>query len=202
MQRKLLASSGAGNNVDNLWKFLGIAVGGQALFEILHGMYWPIKASSENGAGFYSLFMYLFPPFWFPLFAIGAVSYFLFAHYRPYDHHNKWQWGLLTDFFSVIYLMGVLLWIENTDAVYPNAVETPQDVRYWASFISRLISPMTCLWIVGLAVGEGYTAKLLSMPIFAEVLGPPFYCVYLFHQVRTTASLIILVDLCLDSVPD
>lgn len=90
---------------------------------------------------------------------------------------------MLTDFFSVVYLMGVLLWVEDTDEMYPSAVKTPQDVRYWAGFISRLITPMTCLWIFGLAVREGYAAKFISHPIFSELLGPAFYCVYLFHQV-------------------
>lgn len=164
------------------WRFVGVAAVGQALFEILHGMYWPIRAANDKAAGFFSLFMYLFPPFWLPLFCIGMGSYFLFAHYRPFARADRWKWGVVTDLCSLLYLTGVLLWIEDTGAVYPNAVDSPQDVRYWASFVSRLISPMTCLWIFGLAVGEGYSAKLLSHPIFSEILGPPFYCVYLFHQ--------------------
>eukprot|EP01033_Poteriospumella_lacustris_P012248 gene12249-8762_t len=164
------------------WRFVGVATLGQALFEILHGMYWPIRAANDKAAGFFSLFMYLFPPFWLPLFCIGMGSYFLFAHYRPFARADRWKWGVVTDLCSLLYLTGVLLWIEDTEAVYPNAVDSPQDVRYWASFVSRLISPMTCLWIFGLAVGEGYSAKLLSHPIFSEILGPPFYCVYLFHQ--------------------
>ncbi|RYH20248.1 hypothetical protein EON65_24060 [archaeon] len=181
MQRYLLQVK---NNVAEIWRFVCIAMVCQCLYEVLHGMYWPIRAANYEAAGYFSLFMYLFPPFWLPLFAIGVGSYFLFAHYRPFDSHNKKYWGYLTDFFSLVYLGGVLLWIEDTDSAYPqSSVKTPQDVRYWASFISRLISPMTCLWIYGLAIGEGYSAMLTSHPIFSEVLGPCFYCVYLFHQV-------------------
>eukprot|EP01031_Cornospumella_fuschlensis_P026811 gene26811-32395_t len=181
LQRYLLKVK---SNVSAVWQFVYMAIFCQCLFEIVHGMYWPIRGADYEAAGYFSLFMYLFPPFWLPLFAIGVGSYFLFAHYRPFESHNKKYWGYLTDFFSFVYLGGILLWIEDTDSAYPQSVvKTPQDARYWASFISRLIFPMTCLWIFGLAVGEGYSAKLTSHYIFSEVLGPCFYCVYLFHQV-------------------
>jgi acyl-CoA synthetase (AMP-forming)/AMP-acid ligase II/acyl carrier protein len=183
LYRPLLAHVQDKQNVNYAWKALAIAGVGQAFFEILHGMYWPIRGASYEGAGYFSLFMYLFPPFWLPLFAIGVIAYSLFEYYRPFARSDKWKWGVLTDFFSLIYIMGVLLWIEDSDEANPSIVKLPQDHRYWAAFISRLISPMTCLWILGLAVGEGYTAKFIAQPLFSEILGPPFYCVYLFHQV-------------------
>lgn len=180
LQRPLLANS---DRPTYAWKFVAVALSAQGLFEVLHGMYWPIRDANYQAAGYFSLFMYLFPPFWLPLFCLGMGTYALFAHYRPFARADRWKWGILTDFFSIVYLLGVLLWIEATGDMYPDAVDSPQDVRYWASFISRLISPMTVLWIVGLAIGEGYTARLIGHRIFSELLGPAFYCVYLYHQV-------------------
>eukprot|EP00966_Prymnesium_polylepis_P283685 6553960-Prymnesium_polylepis.1 len=59
----------------------------------------------------FSLMWYLFPPFWWPSFALGTCAAFLFDYYRPYESHSGWVWGVITDTISVgLFLTGYIIY--------------------------------------------------------------------------------------------
>merc|ERR1712039_303238 len=45
----------------------------------------------------------------------------------------------------------------------------------------KLSTGVICLWIYGLAVGDGYTAATLSHRVFVSYLAPSSYAIYLLH---------------------
>lgn len=59
----------------------------------------------------------------------------------------------------------------------------PVGVRFGALFSrpGRFCTPFLCLWIYGLAVGEGLTVKFLSNNFIVKHLSPASYPMYLFH---------------------
>ena len=52
----------------------------------------------------FSLMYYLFPPFWWPTYALGICAAFLFDYYRPNEQHSAWVWGVITDIISLLLL--------------------------------------------------------------------------------------------------
>lgn len=48
--------------------------------------------------------------------------------------------------------------------------------------LSRLVCPISFVWIYGLAVGKGLTAKIMSNRFLVAYLAPASYNIYLFHQ--------------------
>ena len=54
--------------------------------------------------------------------------------------------------------------------------------RLYQCMLAQLLQPVTWFWMFGLAVGKGLTAKILSMHVFVEILGPCSYGMFLFQQ--------------------
>lgn len=158
----------------------------------------------------FSLMYYLFPPFWWPSFALGTCAAFLFDHYRPYESHHAWVWGVITDVLtSALILVGYVVYpllasCEQKEGllcarIEPQAAEhalgdaglghelldaenDALGIRSVAGIWSRLLMPVMVLWLFGLAVGRGLTARLFSLPFLVDTLAPVSYNVYLFHQ--------------------
>lgn len=160
--------------------------------------------------GQFSLMYYLFPPFWWPSFALGTCAAFLFDYYRPYESHHAWVWGVITDAISaLLVLTGYILYPLLASCVQkegllcalvdPNPSTFAIDdrgldshlilaendnlgIRSVAGIWSRFLMPIMVLWLFGLAVGKGFTAKLFEKSFFVETLAPVSYNLYLFHQ--------------------
>jgi len=158
----------------------------------------------------FSLMYYLFPPFWFPTYALGICAAFLYDYYRPYEKHSKWKWGVLTDCISfclvfcgyIYYPMAATCKQKEglmCPSVEPDGGRLAVDdmgldqafgviesdsigTRTIAGMWSRFLLPVMVLWLYGLATGEGYTVKLFSMSLFTDILAPISYNLYLFHQ--------------------
>ena len=60
--------------------------------------------------------------------------------------------------------------------------QTDREWRLWAYFLSRLVAPLGFVWLYGLAVGHGWTARILAIDMFVVHLAPASYNIYLFHQ--------------------
>ena len=153
----------------------------------------------------FSLMWYLFPPFWWPSFALGTCAAFLFDYYRPYESHRAWVWGVVTDTISaVLFLTGYIIYPLFAPCVQKDGLMcasiTPEPVvrgleddlgiheadglgtRSVAGIWSRFLLPVMVVWLFGLAVGRGVTVQLFIQPIFTDVLAPVSYNMYLFHQ--------------------
>jgi len=48
--------------------------------------------------------------------------------------------------------------------------------------LAQLLQPVTFVWMFGLTVGKGLTAKILASYVFVEILGPCSYGMFLFQQ--------------------
>lgn len=69
------------------------------------------------------------------------------------------------------------------DETTPRNIDSDLDQRYFAYFLSRITAPVIFVWIFGLAVGKGFTARLMSNSFLVTWLAPASYNMYLFHQV-------------------
>lgn len=101
----------------------------------------------------------------------------------------KWRhWGKVTDMMSVFLAMTfvigfVLGFVDPTTAVPKHSGSREIVAWYWGGdFPYRVVTSFVCLWLYGLAKGEGVTAKILSTKILVSYLSPAAYSVYLFHQ--------------------
>jgi len=157
-----------------------------------------------------SLMYYLFPPGWFPSFALGTCAAFLFDHYRPYESHYAWVLGAVTDLISVLTILtGYILYPllapcrqkegllcpsiepdahhlsiddQGLDGALGIGETDPAATRALAGIWSRFLAPVMVIWLFGLAAGKGGTAWLFTRSIFVDTLAPISYYLYLFHQ--------------------
>ena len=155
-------------------------------------------------SNWFALAYYLFPPFWWPTYAMGATAAFLFDAYRPYLSHRAYLWGRLCDGISLGLLLQLIATVFFSTCVQkeggfcPSGHEGPSTMGIWvrlgvreddglgvrtlAAVLSRLYAPLMVLWLYAMAVGRGATCRLLSAPLLSRVLAPVSYNVYLFHQ--------------------
>lgn len=118
----------------------------------------------------------------FSIFVCLSAAYFLFRHYSPNTGKYAERWGELTDAITLFLLAGYLsfgLWPKELN---PDFNEASVDSRVWASWLSRCLFPIGAVWVFGMAVGRGHTAKLFSVPFLVGRLAPASYNVFLFHQ--------------------
>mmetsp|Transcript_46096 Transcript_46096/g.128205 ORF Transcript_46096/g.128205 Transcript_46096/m.128205 type:complete len:380 (-) Transcript_46096:139-1278(-) len=134
---------------------------------------------------------YCCPPTWAFIFFLGMLTAKLFELNRQGTESPVWRhWGKLTDCTSL--LMGFslvtasLLWCldpEVDSASYDGPTPggaTSLVGKLWAR-PGRLLMGPVCVWIYGLATGQGLTARLMSSRALVTYLSPAAYSVYLFH---------------------
>ena len=152
-----------------------------------------------------SLMYYLFPPFWWPSFAVGSVAAFIYDASRPYLSHRAYLWGWLCDAISVGLLAQAACYVALASCEQKYGHRCPSDrkvaaedggleawlgvdetdaisTRTLAGIVSRLYLPIMVVWLYAMAVGRGWTCWLFSRPLFVRTLAPASYNVYLFHQ--------------------
>jgi hypothetical protein len=54
--------------------------------------------------------------------------------------------------------------------------------RFWQMFLAQMGTPLTCFWCYGMAVGRGYTAKIMAHDFVVTWLAPAGYGMFLFQQ--------------------
>ena len=155
-------------------------------------------------ANWFTLAYYLFPPFWWPTYAMGATAAFLYDAYRPYLSHRARAWGRLCDAISLGLLLQLVTTVVFSSCVQkrgtfcPSGYEGLSNMGIWArlgvreddglgvralaAVLSRLYAPLMVLWLYSMAVGRGVTCRVLSAPLLSRVLAPASYNLYLFHQ--------------------
>ncbi|VEU35442.1 unnamed protein product [Pseudo-nitzschia multistriata] len=156
-----------------LYVFVGIFSAGLAV------------SDNESTLNWFALSMYLFPPGWLPCFSLGIGASFLLEHYRRKGEVARYAKvsGLLTDFISLFLLAGWIFYgTSSSSLAAPSSVVTDIGERYWAAYVSRLVCPLGFVWFIGLAIGRGVTARILSRHTVVCWLAPSSYNVFLFHQ--------------------
>lgn len=143
-----------------------------------------VAMPAEMAEGTFSLFYYLFPPFWIPMFGSGIVTAFLYDAYRPNEKHYARLFGHVGDLISCLFLVMTVLQMTNTEDVGPEGYTMdPIKVRMWATINSRIYFPAILLWLVCLGVGEGLTCWVLSNDFLINTLTPNSYGLFIYQQV-------------------
>ena len=170
-------------NLSAIWRGLIFWFAMLYIYVGLINVTWPLGDRSINVQNYFGLSAYLFPPGWLPCFAIGVGSYYVFALTLPNEKYSAWKWGVLTDTLSVLFLACYLWYGFDKKTTTPDfVVDSKFETRAFAFFLSRAISPVSFIWLYGLAVGRGLTAKIFSHNLILSWLAPASYNVYLFHQ--------------------
>lgn len=131
--------------------------------------------TADSLSGQWALLYYLFPPFWWPTFALGVCAAFLFDMTRPYEKHSAWVWGVVTDLGSLLLVVvGYVVYpltascLQKEGLLCPSVEPDPTHARVdnvgiehavgvgetdaygtrlLAGISSRLVTPLVVLWL-------------------------------------------------------
>jgi len=125
----------------------------------------------------------MFPPFWACRFACGCLLGVTFMKYRPDQAASSWRWGVATDFMTLIFLtMYALLIAFRVQVDHRFSWASLLEDRMYCGVTPRLMLPILSLYLYGLAVGKGITARICSCKFLVQKLAPSSYSIYLLHQ--------------------
>jgi hypothetical protein len=116
-------------------------------------------------------------------------------NHKDADAYQWPHWGKLTDATSIFMLgmfaLASILWkidprIDSNvynGQVYPTLGGAVNSLARWwgGDNCCKLVTFPLCIWIYGLAVGKGRSAKVLGSHFLVTYLSPAAYSVYLFH---------------------
>eukprot|EP00854_Cymbomonas_tetramitiformis_P002244 gene2244-2959_t len=108
--------------------------------------------------------------FWLRSILLGIPLYLLSVSEDDDDFDFANAWGISAYLFPPSFLP---YFDKSTESL---------NIRLWSAFLTSLYVPLTLPWIYFLAVGEGYTAKMLSGDLLVNRLSPAAYHIYLVHQ--------------------
>lgn len=169
------------------------------------GLYY-LGGKGATGFALWFFFGYIFGfPQWVSIFMMGMVTYRAFEYNRRAGSEFWPYWGLTTDLISIFFFLTLLIqsatWTERDEAMMgkvwavvmggaeadygDDEMVFPDRWFYGAAVWSRPLRacvPVLCVWIYGLAVGDGFTAKLTGHPFMVKYLSPAAYAMYLFHM--------------------
>ena len=129
---------------------------------------------------------------WIWCFFLGNLMWRIFELTHP---HNPMLWTVLTDSISVVFVV-ILVAIIATDNTFP--VVGISEYDFYAKYVVPILNRwpnqpghmigrqrtgtvIMAIWIYGLAVGKGLTARILSNRLLIKYLSPVAYEIYLFH---------------------
>ena len=142
--------------------------------------------ASDLSNGFV-LSAYLCPLTWLPLFLGGAVACAFYDRLRPTQTHSRAAWGLVADLLSLVFLAYAV--VDATGVTNAFLVGEPSSgingtlpQRFWSAFLTSSYVPLILPWIIGLASGQGLTARLLGAETLTKYCAPAAYNVFLLHQ--------------------
>mmetsp|Transcript_102546 Transcript_102546/g.289611 ORF Transcript_102546/g.289611 Transcript_102546/m.289611 type:complete len:1144 (-) Transcript_102546:47-3478(-) len=143
--------------------------------------YIPDAPMTQNVANF---FAYTFPPTWAAIFFLGMLLYKSFEA-NAQGRGDVWpHWGRLTDATSVLMgltlVFGSLLLEVSPENEALNNITTVY-IAWGGDAPIKLVTSALCVWIYGLAKGQGLTARLMGSSFLVTYLSPAAYSVYLFH---------------------
>lgn len=143
---------------------------------------------------------------WVYCFCTGVIVSHIFKRSTNQKPPNEIFWMFITDGLSILFICICVLHVFNEclgtrwdfsdldgwiceDITYDEwlASSTYKKSGRWETKISsvwglmRLCTPFVALWIYGLAVGKGLTARLFSIKFMVKHLSPLAYPLYLFH---------------------
>jgi hypothetical protein len=126
---------------------------------------------------------YMFPPFWACRFACGCLLGVVFLKFGSDQSPSAWKWGVVTDFMTMTFLaMYVLLIAFRVQVDHRFSRESLLEDRMYCGVTPRLMVPILSVYIYGLAVGRGITARICCNEFLVRKLAPASYSMYLLHQ--------------------
>jgi len=141
------------------------------------------RDADEERGNYFLYAGYMFPPFWAVRFACGSLLGFTFAHYRPAQQRSAWMWGVVTDAITACVCAAYALNIAfGVEVKHRLSSKSEMESRVFCAQIPRFGTPLLCLYLYGLAVGSGFTARCLQNQFLVRTLAPTSYSIYLLHQ--------------------
>jgi acyl-CoA synthetase (AMP-forming)/AMP-acid ligase II len=164
---------------------LGVHILHYLTLVFMESVYLSMRFKDPVFANYFIYAGYMFPPFWVVRFACGVMLglTFLKYHAQPSQKSSAVQWAVLTDFLTFLLLLTYVLLISfQVGSKHRISTVTLLEDRMYCGVIPRLMTPLLCIWLYGLAVGRGFTAWFCRNPFLVKVLSPASYSIYLLHQ--------------------
>lgn len=150
---------------------------------LMEAVYLSYRDTNEEFVNYWVFGGYMFPPFWCLRFACGCFLGFHFLQFRPDQKTSARYWGIVTDLMTaVMFITYVILIYFQVEVEHRLSDKTLLESRMYCGVIPRLAVPMISIYLYGLAVGRGCTARLCRNRILVEYLAPASYAMYLLHQ--------------------
>merc|ERR1719343_1476402 len=109
---------------------------------------------------------------------------------RGFDSTGETRWGWVTDLLSLGYL-GMAAAMSSMVLSGMSATDTQQPFFFLVSFAFPIGSPLLCIWLYGLATGQGMVAKFFAKPFMSNTLSTATYGMFLFHVPLANAWLMV-----------
>merc|ERR1712060_225961 len=118
---------------------------------------------------------------------MGMLVFKIFErHRRGFDGSGESRWGWITDLLSFGYL-GIM-------AAVSLMTLSGKFNPIWGMVVSYawpLACPLLCIWVYGLATGQGAVAKFFARPFMSNTLSAATYGMFLFHMPLAYAWLFV-----------
>jgi len=136
-----------------------------------------------QGLSVVGLSAYTFPPIWAGVFFSGMILYRLLDMNRRAGCYVFPYWGAITDMCTLLLVLTMPMASILTAADHGKYIKIAVDLGTWwgGDQQHKLVMLLLSVWLYGLAIGQGYSAKFLGSPFLVKYLSPAAYSVYLFH---------------------
>merc|ERR1712048_295791 len=151
----------------------------------MEATYLNVRYKNAEFANYFIYAGYMFPPFWAVRFASGVLVglTFLKYHAQPEQKASAGHWAIVTDSLTLLLFVAYSLLIAfQVDVKHRISNVSLLEDRMYCGVIPRVLAPVFCVWLYGLAVGRGYTASVCRNRFVVSVLSPASYSIYLLHQ--------------------
>mmetsp|Transcript_46518 Transcript_46518/g.108440 ORF Transcript_46518/g.108440 Transcript_46518/m.108440 type:complete len:1166 (-) Transcript_46518:152-3649(-) len=144
-------------------------------------------ASGDGSFGFTAVMLaaYTFPPQWALVFFLGMLLYRLLDMNRLPGTYKFPHWGIVTDCCTLLLLgsfplASLLVALDGSSSAW--AGPAAKIGTWWGGDQQhKLVMILLSVWLYGLGIGQGFSAKVFGSDFLVKYLSPAAYSVYLFH---------------------
>eukprot|EP00931_Biecheleriopsis_adriatica_P056802 TRINITY_DN33685_c0_g1_i1.p1 TRINITY_DN33685_c0_g1~~TRINITY_DN33685_c0_g1_i1.p1 ORF type:complete len:1438 (+),score=217.99 TRINITY_DN33685_c0_g1_i1:39-4352(+) len=150
---------------------------------LMEAVYLSYRHENPEFVNYWIYAGYMFPPFWACRFACGCLLGVTFLERRPDQSKSAWKWGLVTDIMTLgLLAMYTLLIVFRVQVEHRFSWKSLLEDRMYCGVTPRVMVPILSLYLYGLAVGKGITARVCCNKFLVQKLAPASYSIYLLHQ--------------------